>query len=179
MTTTGRTPPAGQTPSQTIGPFFNFALPFDSGPYVVPDGTPGAIRVVGRVTDGAGEPVPDALIETWQADADGRFGGSPDFRGYGRCPTDEDGEFFFLTVKPGQVAGRAPHIDVILFARGLLLNLVTRIYFPDEEAANAADPVLAAVDPERRATLVAHKDGDTLRFDIRLQGEHETVFFDV
>ena len=168
----------GQTPSQTIGPFFNFALPFDSGPYVVPDGTPGAIRLVGRVTDGAGEPVPDALIETWQADAEGRFGASAGFRGYGRCPTDEDGEFHFLTVKPGPVAGRAPHIDVILFARGLLLNLVTRIYFPDEEAANAADPVLAAVDPERRSTLVAHKDGDTLRFDIRLQGEHETVFFD-
>jgi protocatechuate 3,4-dioxygenase, alpha subunit len=168
----------GQTPSQTIGPFFNFALPFDGGPNVVPDGTPGAIRLVGRVTDGAGEPVSDALIETWQADAAGRFGTSADFRGYGRCPTDEDGEFHFLTVKPGSVAGRAPHIDVIVFARGLLLNLVTRIYFPDEEAAGAADPVLAAVDPERRSTLIAHKDGDTLRFDIRLQGEHETVFFD-
>jgi protocatechuate 3,4-dioxygenase alpha subunit len=168
----------GQTPSQTIGPFFRFALPFDSGPYVVPDGTPGAIRLVGRVTDGAGEPVPDALIETWQADADGRFGESADCRGYGRCPAGEDGEFHFLTVKPGPVAGRAPHIDVILFAPGLLLNLVTRVYFPDEEAANAADPVLTAVDQERRSTLVAHKDGDTLRFDIRLQGEHETVFFD-
>jgi protocatechuate 3,4-dioxygenase alpha subunit len=169
---------AGQTPSQTIGPFFTFALPFDGGPYVVPDGTPGAIRIVGRVTDGAGEAVPDALIETWQADAAGRFAGSADFRGYGRCPTDADGGFHFLTVKPGPVAGRAPHIDVILFARGLLINLVTRIYFPDEEEANAADPAFAAVDPERRSTLVAHKDGDTLRFDIRLQGEHETVFFD-
>ena len=168
----------GQTPSQTIGPFFNFALPFDSGPYVVPDGTLGAIRLAGRVTDGAGEPVPDALIETWQADAAGRFGISAGFGGYGRCPTGEDGEFHFLTVKPGSVAGRAPHIDVIVFARGLLLNLVTRMYFPDEEAANAADPVLTAVDPERRSTLIAHKDGDTLRFDIRLQGEHETVFFD-
>jgi protocatechuate 3,4-dioxygenase alpha subunit len=170
---------AGQTPSQTIGPFFNFALPFDGGPSIVPDGQPGAIRIVGRVTDGAGDPVPDALIETWQADADGRFAVSADFRGYGRCATDADGGFHFLTVKPGPVAGRAPHIDVILFARGLLLNLVTRIYFPDEEAANAADPALTAVEPERRATLVAHKDGDTLRFDIRLQGDHETVFFDV
>ncbi|HEY7484724.1 MAG TPA: protocatechuate 3,4-dioxygenase subunit alpha [Streptosporangiaceae bacterium] len=170
----------GQTPSQTIGPFFIFALPFDSGPYVVPDGTPGAIRIAGRVFDGAGEPVSDALIETWQADTEGRYATSGDFRGYGRCPTDDDGGFHFLTVKPGPVAGRAPHIDVIIFARGLLLNLVTRIYFPDEEEANAADPALTAVDPERRGTLIAHKDGDdTLRFDIRLQGENETVFFDV
>jgi protocatechuate 3,4-dioxygenase alpha subunit len=170
---------AGQTPSQTIGPFFNFALPFDSGAYIVPDGTPGAIRLVGRVTDGNGDPVPDALIETWQADQAGRYDTSADFRGYGRYPTDEDGGFSFLTLKPGAVGGQAPHIDVIVFACGLLLHLVTRIYFPDEEAANAADPALSAVDPERRATLVAHKDGDTLRFDIRLQGEHETVFFDV
>jgi protocatechuate 3,4-dioxygenase, alpha subunit len=169
---------AGQTPSQTIGPFYNFALPFDSGPYIVPDGHPDALRIVGRVTDGNGDPVPDALIETWQADPQGRYQTSSDFRGYGRCPTDEDGTFHFVTVKPGAVDGQAPHIEVILFARGLLLHLVTRIYFPDEEAANAADPALLAVDPERRSTLIAHKDGDTLRFDIRLQGEHETVFFD-
>jgi protocatechuate 3,4-dioxygenase alpha subunit len=171
---------AGQTPSQTIGPFFNFALPFDSGPYIVPDGHPGAIRIVGRVTDGNGDPVPDALIETWQADPEGRYETSADFRGYGRCPTDEDGGYSFLTVKPGAAGGQTPHIEVIVFARGLLLHLVTRIFFPDEEAANAADPALLAVDPERRDTLIAHKDGDdTLRFDIRLQGERETVFFDV
>jgi protocatechuate 3,4-dioxygenase alpha subunit len=168
------------TPSQTIGPFFTFALPFDSGPYIVPDDHPGAIRIEGRVTDGAGDPVPDALIETWQADPRGRFDTSVDFRGYGRCPTDEDGRFIFHTVKPGPVDGRAPHIDMIVLARGLLQHLVTRMYFPDEETANAADPLLVSLpEPERRATLIAHVEEDIVRFDIQLQGEHETVFLDV
>ncbi|MGH3744299.1 MAG: protocatechuate 3,4-dioxygenase subunit alpha, partial [Mycobacteriales bacterium] len=119
----------GCTPSQTIGPFLHMVLPWPDGPDVVPDGTPGAIRIVGRLTDGAGEPVPDGLIETWQADPAGRFAhpddprgpAEPGFRGFGRCPTDADGEFWFRTVKPGPLPaedGRAeaPHLDVTVFA---------------------------------------------------------------
>lgn len=181
------------TPSQTVGPFFSHALPWPDGSYVVPEDHPGAIRVEGRVYDGVGAPVADALIETWQADADGRFSHPDDprgaaasgFRGFGRCPTDADGGFFFVTLKPGAVPGphghaQAPHIDVSVFARGLLNRLVTRIYFPDEAEANAADPVLASIaDPAARDTLVARPEGDVLRFDIHLQGEHETAFFSI
>lgn len=187
------------TPSQTVGPFFAIGLPWTDGPHVVPEGTPGAITITGRVTDGAGEPVPDALVETWQADADGRFGhpddprgpgsvtaGVPACRRFGRCPTDAAGAYRIITVRPAPLpagAGRmeAPHIDVSVFARGLLDRLVTRIYFPDEEEANAADPVLSCI-PERprRRTLIAVPGGPGgFRFDIRLQGEGETVFFDV
>ncbi len=182
------------TPSQTIGPFFSHALPWPDGPFVVPEGHPGAIRIEGQVLDGAGAPVPDALVETWQADAGGRFAHPDDprgpvdgggFRGFGRCPTDADGRYHVLTVKPGPVPGpdggvQAPHVDVSVFARGLLNRLVTRCYFPDEAEANAIDPVLASIeDPAVRATLVATAAGDALRFDIRLQGEHETAFFAV
>ena len=183
--------PPGLTPSQTVGPFFAIGLPWPDGPLVVPAGTPGAIRISGRVLDGAGEPVPDALVETWQADPDGRFahpddprgGGETGFRGFGRCPTDPQGRWAVLTVKPGPLPAsgggtQAPHVDVSVFARGLLDRLVTRIYFPDEPEANAADPVLARLGPERRASLVATAgEGGTLRFDICLQGDHETVFF--
>jgi protocatechuate 3,4-dioxygenase, alpha subunit len=201
------------TPSQTAGPFFGIGLPWPDGPYVVPEGTPGAITIGGTVRDGAGQPVTDAMVETWQADPDGRFAhpddprGSPadaGFRGFGRCLTDEAGHYQIVTLRPGRLpavkgeseagmgrragGGRleAPHLDVSVFARGLLDRLVTRIYFADEQAANEADPVLAAIaDPERRATLIAvaragHPGG--FRFDIRLQGERgagETVFFDV
>lgn len=185
------------TPSQTVGPFFAIGLPWDDGPYVVAEGTPGAITITGRVTDGAGEPVPDALVETWQAGPEGGFGhpddprdpaprAAPGGRGFGRCPTGADGTYRIVTVRPaalptGDGRVQAPHIDVSVFARGLLDRVVTRIYFPDEEAANAADPVLSDL-PERlrRNTLIAKPEpAGVFRFDIRLQGEGETVFFDV
>lgn len=187
------------TPSQTVGPFFAIGLPWSDGPYVIADGTPGAIVITGRVTDGAGEPVPDALVETWQADADGGFGHPDDprqpgqvsgppaaCRRFGRCPTDAGGGYRIVTVRPaplpaGDGAVEAPHIDVSVFARGLLDRVVTRIYFPDEPDANAADPVLLSItERPRRDTLIAIPDGPgAYRFDIRLQGDGETVFFDV
>ena len=183
------------TPSQTVGPYFAIGLPFDVGPFAVPEGTPGAIHITGTIYDGAGVPIPDFLLETWQADADGRFadvhdhGGpssSSDFRGFARYGLEDgDGSFDILTVKPGRVPGlagttQAPHIDVSVFSRGMLDRSVTRVYFPDEEAANAADPVLEMVPAERRATLIAVPAGDgLLRFDIHMQGPAETVFFDL
>ncbi len=183
------------TPSQTVGPYFAIGLPWPEGPLAVPEGTPGAIRITGVVYDGAGVPVPDALIETWQPDSDGRFADLhghgerselPGFRGFARYgEEDGDGHYEIVTVKPGPVAGpngsaaQAPHIDVSVFARGMLNRVVTRIYFADEEAANAADPVLARVPADRRGTLIAEPTGDGYRLDIRLQGEGETVFFAV
>jgi protocatechuate 3,4-dioxygenase alpha subunit len=158
------------TPSQTIGPFFAVGLCWADGPEVVAEGTPGVVRVGGRVLDGAGEPVPDALVETWQADPAGRF--TPGFGGFGRCATVKPGP---LAVPGGGV--EAPHLEVLVFARGLLHRLVTRIYFPDEAAANAADPLLASIpDPRLRARLVAVAEEDGLGFDIWLQGERETPF---
>jgi protocatechuate 3,4-dioxygenase alpha subunit len=188
------------TPSQTAGPFFAIGLPWADGPYVVPGGMPGAITISGRVLDGAGVPVTDALVETWQAGPDGRFahpddprgsGEAAGFRGFGRCPTDSAGRYCVMTLRPGRLpsAGggwEAPHLDVSVFARGLLDRVVTRIYFPDEEEANLADPVLRAIaDPGRRATLIAAAQPGQpgqpgqFRFDIRLQGRQETVFFEV
>jgi protocatechuate 3,4-dioxygenase alpha subunit len=190
------------TPAQTVGPFLAIGLPWPDGSFVVPEGTPGAITIAGLVLDGAGEPVPDALVETWQADPDGRFAHPDDprgepggrwrelgFRGFGRSPTDAAGRYRIVTVRPGALPGpdggtEAPHLDVSVFARGLLDRLVTRIYFADESAANAADPVLAAIgDPQRAATLLAGAElggpPGAFRFDIRLQGGRETVFFDV
>jgi protocatechuate 3,4-dioxygenase, alpha subunit len=131
------------------------------------------VRIAGRVLDGAGDPVHDAMVEIWQADEAGAY--RPDF-GWGRSGTDAAGWFEFTTAKPGPVEGQAPHLVVLVFARGLLKPCLTRMYFPDEPA-NAADRVLAALDDEQRATLVAVPDGDTLRFDIRLQGETQTAFF--
>jgi protocatechuate 3,4-dioxygenase alpha subunit len=163
--------------SQTVGPFFALGLTWEDGPLVVPADTPGAIWIRGVVYDGAGDPVPDAIVESWQADADGRF--HPDFRGLGRSATDEQGRFGILTLKPGPVGGAAPCLDLAVFARGLLRHVVTRLYFPDEEAANAADPVLTALPDAARATLIAAPEDDGYRLDIRLQGERETVFFDV
>ena len=181
-----------QTPSQTVGPFFAHALtPADPEPKCVADnwlaeestlGTP--IRIEGRMLDGAAGPVPDGMIEIWQADHRGAFAdGLAGFRGFGRAGTDAAGRYAFLTIKPGSIApGHAPHVSVAVFARGMLNHAYTRIYFSDEEGANAADPVLMAVDAERRATLVAtRRAGDgalTYDFTIRLQGEGETVFFD-
>jgi protocatechuate 3,4-dioxygenase alpha subunit len=166
------------TPSQTVGPYFSIGLPWPDGPEVVPEGTAGAIWLRGTVVDGAREPIPDALIETWQADADGQYE-TLGFRGLGRCPTDADGKWAIRTVKPGAAGGQAPHVAVSVFARGLLHRVVTRIYFADEDAANAADPVLAGLDEAARATLVAARDGDGYRFDVRLQGDDETAFFAV
>jgi protocatechuate 3,4-dioxygenase alpha subunit len=171
-------PTAGRTPSQTVGPFFSFALLGTIGNELVPPGTPGAIRIEGTVTDGNGEPVPDAMVELWQA------GDEKGFNGLGRSGTEEGGRFTFTTMKPGVVrsadgAPQAPHVDVAVFARGLLKQLVTRIYFPDEVEANAADPFLTSLDPADAATLVAVPDGDGFRFDIRLQGDRQTVFLAV
>ena len=181
------------TPSQTIGPFFHDALlDRDRSELVSPD-DPGAIRIVGTVYDGAGEVVPDAMVEIWQANRAGRYNHPADnrddlpleegFSGFGRAGTDANGGFSFLTVKPGPVPGtdgmvQAPHVMVSVFARGLLKRLVSRIYFPDEEEANAADPVLSSIeDQELRRTLIARDEGGTLRFDIYLQGENQTAFF--
>ncbi|WP_033342495.1 protocatechuate 3,4-dioxygenase subunit alpha [Catenuloplanes japonicus] len=172
----------GLTPSQTVGPYLSIGLPWPDGPEVVAPGTPGAVRLAGTVFDGTGAVVPDALIETWQADPAGAFGPETGFRGFGRCPTDDAGDWAILTLKPGIVPDRggrpqAPHIDVSVLARGLLHRVVTRIYFADEAEANAADPVLATVPEHRRSTLVAVAAPGGYRFDIRLQGDHETVFF--
>jgi protocatechuate 3,4-dioxygenase, alpha subunit len=182
------------TPSQTVGPYFAIGLPWPDGPLAVPEGTPGAIRIGGFVYDGAGVPVPDNLIETWQADADGRFadlhgyGRRSDldgFRGFARCGREDgDGSYEIVTVKPGPVptpggSMQAPHIDVSVFARGMLNRCVTRIYFADEARANDADPILARVPADRRETLIAQPTADGYRFDIRLQGPGETVFFAV
>jgi protocatechuate 3,4-dioxygenase alpha subunit len=194
----------GITPSQTVGPFFKYGLT-PGGKYdwndaftnnlVTPDASGERIRLEGRVFDGDGQPVPDAMLEVWQADAQGRFADPQDkralpnaaFRGFGRCGTDEDGAYAFDTIKPGQVADpdgkpQAPHILLAVFARGMLRHLYTRIYLGDE-AANAADPVLAIVPPERRSTLIAARESGNgnpvYRLDLRLQGDNETVFFEV
>ena len=169
--------------SQTVGPFFNFALTTDASLGVL--ARPGAegerIRLRFRILDGNGEPTPaDSLIELWQADSRGRYGEDSDanFCGFGRLETDDAGACTFETVKPGPVGAQAPHINVAVFARGLQKQLYTRVYFPDEPR-NASDPVLLLVPEERRATLLAQRDADAWSFEIRLQGGAETVFFDV
>ncbi|HZI95899.1 MAG TPA: protocatechuate 3,4-dioxygenase subunit alpha [Actinomycetales bacterium] len=183
------------TPSQTVGPFLHIALEWDDGPHVVPPGTPGAFWVTGVVYDGNGDPVADAVVESWQADPDGRFDHPgdprgavaptvPGFRGFGRSTTDSDGRYRILTVRPGALpttdgGTEAPHLDLSVLARGLLDRVVTRVYFPDEEAANAADPVLSSVPDERRDTLVARSEDGVLVLDIRVQGANETVFFSI
>jgi protocatechuate 3,4-dioxygenase, alpha subunit len=187
----------GQTPSQTVGPFFHYALPNEKFETLVTDKTKGErIRIEGRVVDGDGSPIPDALIEIWQANAEGRYDHpedgqekslDPAFHGWGRSATDKDGVFRFNTIKPGSVPGpgntlQAPHVNVTVFARGMLKHLVTRLYF-DDEKLNADDPILARIgEPERRSTLIAKrangKDAAYV-FDIVLQGDNETVFFDV
>ena len=184
------------TPSQTVGPFFAPSLLGENRSELVPPDHPSAIRIIGTIYDGAGEVVPDAMIEVWQANSYGRYAHPEDdrenlpleegFEGFGRFGSDPDGTLSFVTVKPGPVPGpdgasmQAPHIAVSVFARGLLKRLTTRIYFPDEAGANAQDPVLLSVEePELRETLVAQGQGDVLRFDIRLQGDRQTAFFDV
>jgi protocatechuate 3,4-dioxygenase alpha subunit len=181
------------TPSQTAGPYLSIGLLRDFiGPSLVPEDDPRAIRIRGRLLDGSGDPVPDGMVEIWQANAAGRYAHPADtrddipleegFLGFGRSGTADEGWFEFVTVKPGRVPmpdGRmqAPHLVVGIFARGLLKRLVTRLYFPDEEEANASDPVLSELDEDERATLVARAEDGALRFDIRLQGESQTTFF--
>jgi len=182
------------TPSQTVGPFFHDALLDEDRSELISPDHPEVIRIEGAVYDGAGEPVSDAMVEIWQANQAGRYNDPKDdredlpldpetFSGFGRSGTDAGGRYSFVTVKPGLVPGpdggmQAPHIMVSVFARGLLRRVVTRIYFPDEEEANANDPILSSIeDPGFRRTLVAHDEGDALRYDIHLQGENQTAFF--
>ena len=209
---------AGQTPWQTIGPFFHYGLTWKGGADLVGNSALGArpelappenyvlaehvfgdrdgivgerIDIVGRVTDGDGQPVPDAMIEIWQADAAGRYAhlddpghsdADPSFVGFGRSATLEDGSFHFRTIRPGRVAGpgntlQAPHIAVGVMARGMLKRLTTRLYFADAPE-NVDDPILALVPSERRDSLIAKREYGVWRFDVVLQGDGETVFFD-
>jgi protocatechuate 3,4-dioxygenase, alpha subunit len=182
-------------PSQTSGPFLSIGLLREHiGSSVVPDDDPRAIRIRGRLLDGNGDAVPDGMIEIWQANAAGRYAHPEDartdialeegFLGFGRSGTVDDGWFEFVTVKPGRVPApdgelQAPHLVVLVFARGLLKQLVTRLYFPDEPEANASDPVLSELDESERATLIAQGADGGLHFDIYLQGDAETTFFAV
>lgn len=192
-----------QTPSQTIGPFFAYGLTAEQYGYPM-NQIAGAdllanaseidgdrIRISGRIFDGAGEVISDAMVEIWQADAQGRYahpadkrGANSSFNGFGRTGTETDAEsrFVFDTIKPGSVDdGQAPHINAAIFARGLLSHVFTRIYFPDEDAANAQDPILAAVPDERRPTLIAKQSSEGRNhyvFDVHLQGANETVFLE-
>jgi protocatechuate 3,4-dioxygenase alpha subunit len=156
------------TPSQTVGPFYSIGLCRSRANDLVPATDPGALRVVGRLLDGAGDPI-DGVIELWDVGT----------RRFGRSGTDTDGRFAFAIAKPSAVAGEAPRLDVHVFARGLLKHQLTRMYFPDEAQANARDPVLAALDEAARETLVAAQEDGALRFDIRMQGDGATVFFAV
>jgi protocatechuate 3,4-dioxygenase alpha subunit len=152
------------TPSQTVGPFFGFALPFENDANAIDGESRGAIRVEGQVLDGAGEPVPDALVEAFQGDQ------------FARCRTDGEGAFH-LTLRMPVVSDGAPCFEITVFGRGLLRHLSTRMYFSDQEKANRTDRVLRLVDESRRHTLIARRDGHVVHFDIRLQGQGETVFF--
>lgn len=207
----------GQTPSQTVGPYFHYGLPWKGGAdlvgqsdlgarpelfpeehYVLNQSAPrgpvsgAAIEIMGRVLDGEGRPVPDAMVEIWQANEAGRYASpgdtrtalplDPGFSGFGRAATGEDGLFRFRTIRPGRTPGpgdslQAPHIAVGVFGRGLLKRLVTRIYFEDAPE-NQYDPILALVRAERRDTLIAKWADGIWQFDIVLQGARETVFFD-
>lgn len=179
------------TPSQTVGPFFHYALPYAAGPRLATADAAGAIRLTGVVFDGDGEPIPDSLVEIWQADQDGRFSQRPGiydephgFRGFGRCATAADGSYEFVTLKPAAVptvdgTAQAPYISMSVFARGMLRNVVTRVYFDDEAEANSSDPLLQDVEAGRGETLVAGSVPGGYRFDVHLQGDRETVFLDV
>lgn len=185
------------TPSQTVGPFYGYALPFPDGEEIAPLGHPDTVTVHGYVYDGEGRPLPDALVEVWGPDPDGNLpvvdgsmrrdpatGGflgrnGVEFTGFGRLRTDADGHWYTRTLRPGARGRNAPYLGVCVFARGLLVHLFTRIYLPGDEAALAADPLLARLDEERRGTLIAAREaGGAYRFDIRLQGEGETVFLE-
>ncbi|MDB2407732.1 protocatechuate 3,4-dioxygenase subunit alpha [Jannaschia sp.] len=185
-----------ESASQTAGPYVHIGLAPGAAGFDIyreelghdiagPNATGRRITVTGMVTDGTGAPVKDVLIEVWQANADGTYPGTgpveDGFRGWGRVVSDfETGIFTFETVKPGGVDGMAPHLSLWLVSRGINIGLNTRMYFADETDANAADPILSLIEQtDRRATLLARPDGDTYRFDIRLQGDEETVFLDI
>jgi len=186
--------PGNSTPSQTVGPFFSIGLERLNRADLAIGSAGERVAIQGRVLDGDGQGVPDAVLEIWQADADGRYhhpeqtGATNEvtsFFGFGRIPTDEHGGFSFRTIRPGPVHGpdgkpQAPHLQISVFMRGLLKQLVTRLYFP-AEPLNASDPVLQAVPESRRETLVARKAGpkeNTMQWNVYLQGGNETVFFD-
>ncbi|MHC6222882.1 protocatechuate 3,4-dioxygenase subunit alpha [Arthrobacter sp. MMS24-S77] len=181
------------TPGQTVGPFYGYALPFNKDNELLAPGSAGSIRLQGTVYDGAGDAIPDAILEIWQPDSEGnvvqRTGSlvrdGYTFTGWGRAAVGNSGVFTFTTVNPGSTSpvpgkpGAAPFISVAVFARGLMNRLFTRIYLPENEEALAADPLLSSLDPERRKTLIARRDADGgLTWDLRLQGENETVFLD-
>lgn len=185
------------TPSHTVGPFYGYALPFPGGGDIAPVGHPDTITVQGYIYDGEGNPLPDAFVELWGPDPDGNLsttdgsirrdpasGGylgrnGVEFTGWGRIQTDANGHWYARTLRPGARGENAPYLSACVFARGLLVHLFTRIYLPGDEAALAADPLLSGLDPARRDTLIALDDGKgTYRFDIRLQGEGETVFLE-
>jgi protocatechuate 3,4-dioxygenase, alpha subunit len=183
----------GTTPWQTVGPFFSIGFDWLNCTDIAKGAEGNRITIRGRILDGDGQGVPDGFLEIWQADAQGRYfepGGDEyhsrgeKFFGFGRIPTNERGEFSFTTIQPGSVAGndgsvQAPHLNVSIFMRGLLRRLTTRLYFP-EQAENESDVVLATVPAKRRATLIAQVEttANVLRWDVRLQGERETVFFE-
>jgi protocatechuate 3,4-dioxygenase alpha subunit len=184
------------TTSQTVGPYFSIGLTRLQKNNLAGSGVSGEqVTISGRVLDGDGKPVPDAMLELWQANSHGKYAHpedtqdkllEPGFQGYGRVPVDENGKFILTTIKPGAVPGpdgkpQAPHIAVSVFARGLLRRLVTRIYFPDE-TANGSDFALNLVEPARRGTLIAKKtggQGGALEWNVILHGDDETVFFDI
>ncbi|QYX76050.1 protocatechuate 3,4-dioxygenase subunit alpha [Streptomyces akebiae] len=185
------------TPSHTVGPFYGHALPFPGGGDIAPLGHPDTISLQGHIRDGEGNPLPDAFLELWGPDPDGnvsRVDGSMrrdpasggflgrngvEFTGWGRVQTDASGHWTARTLRPGARGRNAPYLSVCVFARGLLVHLFTRIYLPGDDAALAADPLLSRVDEARRGTLIAEDQGNgTYRFDIRLQGEGETVFLE-
>jgi protocatechuate 3,4-dioxygenase alpha subunit len=174
------------TPGQTIGPFYGFALPYENGEKLVDQSYPGAVRLHGTVFDGNGAYVPDSMLEIWQADENGQIVSEPGslhrdgytFTGWGRIAVDNVGQYNFTTVNPGPTEpGTAPFIQLVVFARGLLNRLFTRIYLPDDVEALANDPLLSSLPEDRRRTLIAEREEDgSLKFDIRLQGEDETEF---
>jgi protocatechuate 3,4-dioxygenase alpha subunit len=185
------------TPSHTVGPFYGHALPFRGGEDIAPLGHPDTVTVHGYVTDGKGDPLPDALIELWGPDPGGRLptadgsmrrdpasGGflgrdGVEFTGWGRVQTDANGHWYARTLRPGARGRNAPYLSVCVFARGLLVHLYTRIYLPGDAETLAVDPLLSRLEDARRDTLIAEEEGGgTYRFDIRLQGEGETVFLE-
>jgi protocatechuate 3,4-dioxygenase alpha subunit len=185
------------TPSHTVGPFYGYALPFPGGGDIAPVGHPDTITVQGYVYDGEGNPLPDAFVELWGPDPDGQVptvdgsirrdpasGGylgrnGVEFTGWGRIQTDANGHWYARTLRPGARGQSAPYLSACVFARGLLMHLFTRIYLPGDEAALGGDPLLSGLAEERRDTLIAKDQGrGTYRFDIRLQGEGETVFLE-
>jgi protocatechuate 3,4-dioxygenase alpha subunit len=191
-----------QTPSQTVGPYFRIGLYSDNevyprlftGELATPEVSGERIRIEGTVYDGAGDPIPDCMLEVWQADSEGRYrtregSWNDGFTGFGRVGTDEVGQYAIDTIMPGRVPGpngglQAPHITMLVYMRGMLLHAFTRIYFEDHAAANAEDPILALVPEDRRATLLAQRRPGKgpvalYRFDLQMQGDDETVFFDV